>query len=175
MGQQMSGVLGALAAAAVALAIAAPASAEAAGSETITGVIVAKTAADVRTVVGSVVIARGVLNDSGKLVEGPSEPSDPENVLRDDLVFRDGALHLVSTSVSFDLSIDPRSCVASIVVGSTAVIAGGTGLFSNASGSFVATLRGHALAVRNPDGTCSQEQPPRIEVDKFMEEGTLSF
>ena len=175
MGRQMSGVLGAIAAATVALAIAAPASAQAAGSETITGVVVAKTAADVRTVVGSVVIARGVLKESGKLVEVPSQPTDPENVLRDDLVFRDGTLHLVSTTVSFDLSIDPRSCVASIVVGSTAVIDGGTGRFTNASGSFVGTLRGHALAVRNPDGTCSQEQPPRVEVDKFTEEGTLSF
>ena len=120
-------------------------------------------------------IASGVFDGSGKLVEVRSQPTDPENVLRDDLVFRDGALHLVSTGVSFELTIDPRSCVASVVVGSTAMIDGGTGRFSNASGSFVGTLRGHALAVRNPDGTCSAEQPPRVEVDKFTEEGTLSF
>jgi len=160
MGRQMSGAVGAFVVAAVALAVSAPASAEGPGSETITGVIVAKTAADVRTVVGSVVIARGLFDGSGK---------------RDDLVFRDGALHLVSTGVSFELTIDPRSCVASVVVGSTAVVDGGTGRFSNASGTFVGALRGHALAVRNPDGTCSAEQPPRVEVDKFTEEGTLSF
>ena len=175
MGRQMSGAVGAFVVAAVALTVSAPASAEGPGSETITGVIVAKTAADVRTVVGSVVIASGVFDGSGKLVEVRSQPTDPENVLRDDLVFRDGALHLVSTGVSFELTIDPRSCVASVVVGSTAMIDGGTGRFSNASGSFVGTLRGHALAVRNPDGTCSAEQPPRVEVDKFTEEGTLSF
>src|SRR5882724_4149778 len=128
MGRQMSGALGAFAVAAVALAVSAPASAEGPGSETITGVIVAKTAGDTRTVVGSVVIASGVFDGSGKLVEVPSKPTDPENVLRD------GTLHLVSTNVSFELTIDPRSCVASVVIGSTAVIDGGTGRFSNASG-----------------------------------------
>jgi hypothetical protein len=65
--------------------------------------------------------------------------------------------------------------VASVVIGSTAVVDGGTGCFSDASGSFDGTLRGHALAARNPDGACSAEQPPRVEVDKFTEEGTLSF
>ena len=175
MRRQLSGALGAFAVAAIALAVSAPASAEGPGSETITGVIVAKTAGDTRTVVGSVVIASGVFDGSGKLVEVPSKPTDPENVLRDDLVFRDGAMHLVSTNVSFELTINPRSCVASVVIGSTAVIDGGTGRFANASGSFVGTFRGHALAVRNPDGTCSAEQPPRMDVDKFTEEGTLSF
>jgi hypothetical protein len=175
MRRQMSGTLGVVAVAAAAAALATPASAEAPGSETISGVIVAKTTAGVRTVLATAVIAKGVLNGSGKLVEVPSQPADPDNVLRDDVVFRGGALHLVSTNVSFDLSIDPRSCVASLLVGSTAVIDGGTGRFANASGSFVGTLRGHALAVRDPDGSCSQEQPPLIEVDKFVEEGTLSF
>ena len=175
MGRQMYGALGVVALAAAALALCAPASAQAPGSETMAIVIVAKTTSGVRTVLGTAVNARGVLNASGKLVEVDSLPTDPDTVLRDDLVFRDGSLHLVSTTVSFDFSIDPRSCIGSLVVGSSAVIDGGTGRFANAAGSFAGTLRGHALAARNPDGSCSLEQPPLVEVDKVSEVGTLSF
>src|SRR4051812_49705977 len=103
MGRQLSGLLGVVAVAVLALALLAPAAVGAGGSETITGTIIAKTTPGVRTVVGSVVLARGVLSGSGKLVEIPGLPGDADNVLRDDLVFADGALHLVTTQESFDL------------------------------------------------------------------------
>jgi len=42
-------------------------------------------------------------------------------------------------------------------------------------GSFSGTVSGRAILARNPDGSCSFTQVPRLEVDKFAESGTLSF
>ena len=44
-----------------------------------------------------------------------------------------------------------------------------------AMGSFSGTVSGRALLARNPDGSCSFTQVPRLEVGKFAESGTLSF
>jgi hypothetical protein len=48
-------------------------------------------------------------------------------------------------------------------------------LFADASGSFTGTVTGRGLAPRNPDGSCSLEQPALHEVDRITASGTLSF
>jgi hypothetical protein len=56
-----------------------------------------------------------------------------------------------------------------------AIAAHGRALIAAATGSFSGTVSGRALLARNPDGSCSFTQVPRLEVDKFAESGTLSF
>src|SRR3954452_25598911 len=96
-------VKGALLAAATVLAIAAvpatPASAATSGSETLSGIIVfaAVPSTNTRTVVSSVVLAKGVFKGVGRFVELPHLPTDPADVSQDDLVFPGGTMHVVST------------------------------------------------------------------------------
>ena len=95
-------------------------------------------------------------------------------MLRDDLVFADGTMHLVSTSVDFEGSLDPRSCILTATIEQTAEVEGGTGKFANASGSFVGGLTARVKAARNPDGSCSEDTTV-IEVDQFAAQGTLMY
>ena len=94
-------VNGALLAAGTALAIfVAPAMTAAAatcGTETLSGTIVfvAGPGTNTRTIIGSVVRARGVVRGVGRVVE--RVPPDPAGVSRDKLVFRRGTMHVVST------------------------------------------------------------------------------
>lgn len=170
------GVLVALLAAATTLVVSVtPAAAQTSGSETLSGVIVASGTSGERSVVSAPIVASGVFHGAGHLVEIDNLPTDPDNVNRDDLVFRNGTMHLISTVLDATVSVDPRTCVVSATVVQTGVISGGTGPFAAASGSFTGTLTAHGLARRNPDRSCSQEQAPLIEVDKFTESGTLTF
>jgi hypothetical protein len=171
-------VTGALLAAGAALAISAvpamPAAAATTGSETFSGTIVTSGVSGTRTVISSVVVAEGVFSGVGRVVEIQNLPGDPDTVSRDDLVFPEGTMHLISTLVSFSFSLN-RGCLGNATIQQTAVIAGGTGQFTDADGSFSATVSGPALLPRNPDGSCSFTQPALHEVDMFTDSGTLSF
>jgi hypothetical protein len=168
-------VKGVLLAAGTALAICAapamPAAAAASGSETFSGTIVfaAVPGTNTRTVIGSVVVARGVFRGVGRVVE----LSEPLGL--DDLVFPSGTMHLVSTLGSLSFSVNPHSCLFTGTQQLSWQVTGGTGQFADATGSFTGTDSGRALLARNPDGSCSFTQQPRLEVDKFAESGTLSF
>jgi len=165
-----------LLAAATALAVSvAPAAGQTSGSEMLTRVIVASGTSGERTVVSGVIVASGVFTDGGHIVEIPSQPGDPDNVNRDDLVFPDGTMHLVSTLLNATISVDPRTCIITAAIEQTGVVDGGTGRFAAASGSFSGTSTGHGLARRNPDRSCSQDQGPLIEVLNVNESGTLTF
>ena len=95
---------------------------------------------------------------------------------RDDLVFRSGTMHAVSRLGDLlSSSINPRSCLFTGTQEFSLEVTGGTGQFAHAKGIFTGTVSGRALLVRNPDGSCSLTQVPRLEVDKFAESGTLSF
>ena len=176
-------VKGALLAAGTALAIsAAPATSAAAatsGTETLSGTILfaAGPGTNSRTVISSVVRARGVFRGVGRVVE--RVPPDPATgVSQDDLVFRGGTMHVVSTpGTLLSFSVNPRSCLFTGTEQFTWDVTGGTGQFDDAIGSFTGTERAVALLARNPDGSCSLTPLPfpRLEVDKFAESGTLSF
>ncbi len=160
---------------AVATATAAPAAAATSGSETFKGTIVTSGVSGTRTVITSVIIAKGAFSGVGRIVEVENLPSDPDNVSRDDLVFSSGSLHLVSTNQDFNISVNPRSCVATAAIHQTGEIVGGTGQFANATGNVISTVTGPAVLARNPDGTCSFEHVPLHEVDMISATGTLSF
>jgi hypothetical protein len=159
----------------MALAAAAPAAAQTSGAQTFDGVIVTSGVSGERVLVTSVVVAKGVFSGVGRIVELPNLPGDPDNVSRDDLVFAEGSMHLVSTTVDFSVSLTPNSCLAHATIKQTNQIVGGTGAFAAASGSFTSTVGGPALLARNPDGSCSFEQPPLHEQDMFAASGTLSL
>ena len=173
-------VKGALLAAGIALAISAapamPAFAATNGTETLSGTIVfaAVPGTNTRTVTSSVVLARGMFRGAGRVAE--VVPPDPAGVSREDLVFRSGTMHVVSTPGNLlSSSINPHSCLFTGRQQLTWQVTGGTGQFADAKGSFTGTVSGRALLARNPDGSCSFTPFPRHEVDKFAETGTLSF
>jgi hypothetical protein len=169
-------ILGALVAAAAALGVGvAPAAAASSGNETFHGTIVTSGQSGIRTVISSVVVAKGVFTGVGRIVEVPNLPSDPDNVSRDDLVFRGGTMHLVSTTVDASFSLNPHSCLARVTLQQTGEVNGGTGQFVGATGRSGATVSGQALLARHPDGSCSFEQDPLHEVDQIGSSGTLSF
>ena len=93
----------ALLAAGIALAVSAatavPAAAATSGSETVNGTLVTSGVSGTRTAISSVAVAMGVFRGVGRIVEIPSLPTDPPNVSRDDLVYPEGTMHLVNTTV----------------------------------------------------------------------------
>jgi hypothetical protein len=120
--------------------------------------------------------ARGVFNGTGKIIELPSQPGDPVNIDRDDLVFRQGTLHLFSSVQDFQIvSFNPNSCRLTVTVTQSTQFAGGTGIFAGASGTGTGTVDGTALGQRNPDRSCSMDLPPKHERDAVSGSGTLTF
>jgi hypothetical protein len=128
-----------------------------------------------RKVVSSVVVARGVFRGVGRIVEVDNLPTDPDNVSRDDLVFRRGTMHIKVINGEFNFSLDPRTCLFTASVEQEGTVEGGTGRFADATGTFTGSVHARGLLRRNPDRSCSQEQAPLIEVDKIAASGTLTF
>jgi hypothetical protein len=171
----MRGVIAALVAIAISFAVPVSATASASGKQTFKGVIVKSGASGTEKVVGSLVIAKGGFWGVGRVVETDNLPGDPDNVTRDDLVFRAGSIHIRNVNVDFSLSLDPKSCVYKIRVEQTGTFEGGTKRFANATGNYTGTVRALGLARRGPNGECTLEQDPLFEVDKFALTGSLSF
>ena len=90
----------------------------------------------------SVVVAKGVFRGVGRIVEVESLPTDPENVSRDDLVFRQGTMHISVVNVDFEFSLNPRTCIFTVSVQQTGQVEGGTGLFAAAEGSLTGSVKG---------------------------------
>lgn len=147
----------------------------ASGNESFKGVIVATGTSGERTVVSSVVVARGVFNGVGRIVERDNLPGDPDNVQRDDIVFAGGSMHLLSTATDAVSSLDPRSCVFSVTVQQTWQIQGGTGVFAHASGTGTGTVQARGIAARDASGACSEAQATLLDIDTISSNGTLSF
>jgi hypothetical protein len=76
--------------------------------------------------------------------------------------------------VDASFSVNPNSCLVRVTVQQTGEIAGGTGRFAAASGSFTATVTGSGIAARNPDRSCSFG-PALHEEDRIAASGTMSF
>jgi hypothetical protein len=158
-------------------ATAAPAAAATSGSETYNGTIVTSGVSGTRTVISSVIIFKGVFSGVGRIVELPNLPGDPDNVSRDDLVFPEGTMHLLTTGTGFSFSLNPHNCAFKATLQASAEITGGTGQFADAHGSFP-TNTGVAVGIgaRDPDGSCSMTLPALHEVDRLTTGGgTLSF
>jgi len=174
-----SRVTGALLGVGIALAIsvatAGPAAAATSGSETVNGILVTSGVSGTRMNISSVAVARGVFNGVGRIVEIPAQPGDPPNVSRDDLVYPEGTMHLVNTTVGFSSTLNPNSCLFRATLQENSQITGGTGLFAHASGTFTGTISPQGLFPRNPDGGCAVGQPSLHEVDTVTFSGTLSF
>jgi hypothetical protein len=160
---------------ATALACVSPAAAQTSGHETFSGLIVTSGASGDRVVLGSVVTGRGVLRGVGRIVEVQNLPGDPDNVSRDDLVFRGGAIHIVSVTLDFEFSVDPRTCTFEADLTQTGSAVGGTGRFAAASGSFTGSVTARGLLARDADGSCSQDRVPLAEVDTVSSTGTLTY
>jgi hypothetical protein len=96
-----------------ATALSAPNAAGAAsGPQTFTGTIITDAAGGERHIVKSIVIAHGAFNGVGTIVEVPNQPGDGEDIFRDDLVFAQGTLHLVTTNLDFALNVIAQSVAA---------------------------------------------------------------
>jgi hypothetical protein len=151
------------------------ASARTTGKESIQGTIVASGASGSRRVVSSMIVARGAFTGTGRDVEVQNRPGDPQNVTRDNLIFRHGTMHLRGTSQPPKVSINAQTCAVTVRIKQTAKIRGGTGRFRHAAGTFAGTLRAWGVAARNPDGTCAQQADLLLEVDVFSARWTLSL
>ena len=139
------------------------------------GAIVASGATGNRQVVASVIAGRGVFNGIGRIVEVDNLPSDSDNVSRDDLVFRVGTIHIISENQDFSISVDPDTCRFTATLSQITTTDGGTGRFAHVTGTFVASVKAHGQAQRNPDGSCSEDQSPLIEVDVLTASGTMTL
>jgi hypothetical protein len=73
------------------------------------------------------------------------------------------------------IALNPETCVLTIRVRQTVHVRGGTRRFRRASGTLAGVVRGWAVTARNPDGTCSHNAEPLLEVDEVSARGTLSF
>jgi hypothetical protein len=157
------------------VASAGPAEARTTGKESFKGVLAASGESGARTVFSSLIAARGVFTGAGRIVEVANRPGDPDDVSRDDLVFPQGKMHLVSTNKSVTTSVNPQTCAVRVRIRQTGRVHGGTGTFRHAAGSFAESVRGRGVAARNADGTCSQQGALLLEVDLVSGRGTLSI
>jgi hypothetical protein len=156
-------------------AAAAPATARTAGKESFRGQIIAPAKSGTRDVVSTIIVARGVFDGVGKIVEVDNRRGDPNNVTRDNLVFPQGTLHIRNANQTPKVSVDPQTCAVTASVKQTTRIEGGTRSFRHASGTLKSTVRGWGVAARNPDGTCNQEADALLEAVAVAAHGTLSF
>jgi len=127
------------------------------------------------SIVKSIMIAHGAFNGVGTVSEVPNQPGDGEEIFRDDLVFAHGTLHLVTSNLDFAFKLIPQSCRVTASVQQTGEIAGGTGLFTQASGSGTGGVVAHETAARAADGSCDPFAPTLHEVDRISSTGTLSY
>jgi hypothetical protein len=153
----------------------APAATQAAGKESFRGALIVGGDASARNILSTYIAADGVFSGHGRIVEVPNRPGDGDNVTRDDLVFPQGKLHLVSTNKSFKVSVNPKTCAVRIAIRQTAKIEGGTGKFSRATGTFAGGVRARGVTFRAANGTCSQQGALLLEVDLVSGHGTISL
>jgi hypothetical protein len=177
MGRPARGTLGALLALALILATAAsaPGADRTRGSERFDGALVVSGASGKRTVVGSVVAMSGVFKGVGRIVERANRPGDSDKVSRDDLVFAAGTLHIVNVMGRASFAANPQTCTVRIKAQQRTTIAGGSGRFAAATGTFSGTVTGFGVARRKADGSCDLKNAGLGELDTVTGTGTLMF
>lgn len=154
---------------------AAPAGAQITGSQSFHGFLLVDGTHGQRDIVKSPIVAQGIFDGRGRIVEVASRPGDPENVLRDRFVFHAGTMRVVSRNLDVTSSPDPRSCRFRAHADQRARITGGTGKFRDAFGSFRATVDARGRLARNPDGSCDDHAAPLRERDVVAGTGHLTY
>jgi len=152
-----------------------PASAETEGIATSEGFLVVSGESGTRDVLASQITVHGAFEGTGTIVEMENQPGDQENESRDDLVFDEGTMHLLSRNLNVSFDLDPTSCVGTFKAEQAATIQGGTGLFANASGTGTGNVTGYGILPRTSDGSCDEAQPPIFEVDLVSGAIALSY
>jgi hypothetical protein len=153
----------------------APAGARTTGKESFRGQLIAPSKSGTRTVVSSMIVAKGVFSGVGKIVEVANRPGDPDNVNRDNLVFPQGTMHIRNVNQAPEFSVDPQTCAFTARLKQRNKIQGGTRKFRHASGTFTSGVRAWGVLARNPDGSCSEQSDPLVDADVVFARGTLSF
>jgi hypothetical protein len=174
MSPNVKAVLGTVSIGVIVALSADPATARTTGKESFRGQIIAP-AQSGRHVVSSIIVARGVFAGVGRIVEVANKPGDPDNVNRDNLVFRGGTMHIRSTSQAPHFSVNRQTCLVKVTIKQTGKIVGGTGRFRHAAGTTAGNVRGWGVAARNADGTCNMRANFVLEADAVSARGTLSF
>ena len=160
---------------AAATATAAPAAAATTGSQTFKGTIVTSGVSGARTVITSVIIAKGAFSGVGRIVEVENLPGDEDNVSpgRPRLRQRQHAprQHEPGLPATLRQSTQLRGHYHDPPDRGNrrrhrAV--------RNATGSFDGTVTGRLVLARNPDGSCSFEHVPLHQVDMTTATGTLT-
>jgi hypothetical protein len=105
-----------------------------------------------RTVISSVIVAKGASNGVGRIVETDSLATDPPGSSRDDLVFPGGTIHIISTIVDFSFTINPN-CLGRATIRQSGEIQRGTGQFAHAVGTFNGTVRPGAATMAQPEAS----------------------
>jgi hypothetical protein len=178
MGFRRKRAVGVLLVAAVTVLVvssAAAAAGETSGPQRFDGGLVVSTTGGKRKVLGSVIAGSGVFNGVGRIVERPNRPGEGNNISRDDLVFADATLHIVSRTRRMSFALNRRTCTAKFKAQQTTTVDGGTGKFAGATGTFAATVTGSGTAHRKRDGSCDVRQGPLAEIDVVAATGTLTF
>ena len=154
---------------------AAPATAQITGSQSFHGFLLVDGTHGQRDVVKSPIVARGIFDGVGRIVEVASRPGDPDSLNRDDLVFRVGTMHVVSRNLRSTFALDPKTCRVRAHVDQRSRVTGGTGAFRDAFGTFRATVDVTARLARNADGTCNDRAAPLRERDVVAATGHLTY
>ena len=84
-------------------------------------------------------------------------------------------VHIVNLNRHMSLAVNQRTCIATFKSQQTTTVAGGTGRFTAATGTFAGTVTGSGAAGRKADGSCDLTHPPLVEVDTVTGTGTLTF
>ena len=121
------------------------------------------------------IAAHGVFDGVGRIVEQGARPGDADNVSRDNLVFRNGTMHLVSTNHRFIVHVNRKTCRLSAFIRQTNRVTGGTGMFRHASGRFRGTVHAFGVFPRRADGSCRQNGELRHDLDLVSGRGRLTF
>ena len=154
---------------------AAPATAQITGRQSFHGFLLVDGTSGGRDVVASPVVARGIFDGVGRIVEVASRPGDPDNVVRDNFVFKAGTLHTVTRNLKARFSVDPQTCKFRAHVDQRGRVTGGTRAFRDAFGTYASTVDATGRLARNDDGTCNDRAAPLRERDVLAATGHLTF
>lgn len=153
----------------------APATATTTGEQSFYGFILTSGKSGHREVVASPVIAKGVFDGVGRIVEVKNRPGDPDSVSRDNLVFRAGTMHLVSRDRHVSAHLNPKTCRVTVDIRQTNRIVGGSRAFTDASGRFVSEITGSGKLARKSNGACNERVEPLRTLAVITVTGRLAY